>query len=205
MTHLHLSVLDLHQYGDLSVVPLKIECFLISLALHHHECYPDTFAHDWSNARHVTLLKSGQTCIDYSLSGPYFRGESGGRDGKTGWMFVKQVDPILTIQPTAFVLEMVSSAAQVHDGSEVDEVCSHLSKKYHVHKMDRLRTWTMGDVSNPSFPQRTAFRTGMVSAFWTWLCASGAILGCGFGRALGCKAAGLFCAGFYSIQKEHRS
>ena len=70
--------------------------------------------------------------------------------GKTGWMFVKQVDPILAIQPTAFVLEMVSSAAQVHDGSEVDEVCSRLSKKYHVHKMDRLRTWTMGDVSNRS-------------------------------------------------------
>ena len=76
------------------------------------ECYPDTFTHDWSNARHVTLLKSGQTCIDYSLSGPYFRGESGGRDGETGWMFVKQDDPILTIQPTAFVLEMVSSSAR---------------------------------------------------------------------------------------------
>ena len=85
--------------------PIKNRMFS---ALTGTECYPDTFAHDWSNARHVTLLKSGQTCIDYSLSGPYFRGESGGRDGKTGWMFVKQVDPILTIQPTAFVLEMVS-------------------------------------------------------------------------------------------------
>ena len=112
--------------------------------------YPDTFKHDWSSVNKVTLLKSGQTCIDYSLSGPYFRGEPGGRDGATGWMFTAQMDSILTIRPKAFVLEMVSSATRVHDGSEVDEVVSRLSEFYHVHKEDNFRVWTQGDVSNRS-------------------------------------------------------
>ena len=35
-------------------------------------CYDDTFTADWSSARNITYLKSGQTCTDYSLSGPYF-------------------------------------------------------------------------------------------------------------------------------------
>ena len=33
-------------------------------------CYDNTFTTDWSQAKNITYLKSGQTCTDYSLSGP---------------------------------------------------------------------------------------------------------------------------------------
>ena len=85
--------------------------------------------------------------IDYSDRGA---GDRRALFGETGWMFVQQVDPILTLKPAAFTLEMVSSASKVHDGSEVDEVCARLSEHYHVHRFNEFRTWRMGDVSNRS-------------------------------------------------------
>ena len=57
-------------------------------------CMGDTFGPTIESASRVRYLKSGQPCTDYSRSGKH-RGAS----GNTGWMFVKQTDVILRVQP----------------------------------------------------------------------------------------------------------
>ena len=96
------------------------------------------------------MLVSGQNCEDYAASGPVNSGKPCGAQGETGWMFVKQVDPILTLRPKAFMLEMTSNAVNVNEGREVREVCSRLSEHYYVHKVDRVQTSKYMDVSNRS-------------------------------------------------------
>lgn len=48
----------------------------------------DTFKVEWEEIESPDLLTSGQTCIDYSSSGP-----KTGEEGTPGWMFTSQVDP----------------------------------------------------------------------------------------------------------------
>ena len=102
----------------------------------------DTFEVDWSTIPSPDLLSSGQTCIDYSSSGPRT-----GENGETGWMFTAQVDPILALAPKSFVLEMVGNALRVNRGREVRKVVTRLSADYHV-KQQVIKTAAFGDGSN---------------------------------------------------------
>lgn len=102
----------------------------------------DTYAHDWEYMPTPDVLWSGQVCVDYSLSGPRT-----GAQGETGWMFVKQTDPILLLQPNAVIIEMVANALNIHGGEEVREVKERLSEQYHVHQKV-VRVWDYGDESN---------------------------------------------------------
>ena len=70
--------------------------------------------HDWGSVYTPNVLWSGQTCVDYSLSGPRT-----GSNGKTGWMFVEQTRPIIELQPDSVVLEMVANATRINGGREV--------------------------------------------------------------------------------------
>ena len=89
----------------------------------------DTFAVDWESGQHETpdLITSGQTCIDYSSSGPRT-----GENGDTGWMFLQQAQPLLTIQPNSFCLEMVANCLRVNKGSAVKRLIQKLRSKYIV-------------------------------------------------------------------------
>ena len=102
----------------------------------------DTYKTDFSKLPVPDILWSGQTCVDYSLSGP-----KTGEDGTTGWMFVQQTEPILQMQPNAVIIEMVGNAENIHDGREVNKVVAKLSTKYHVHRKV-LRVRDYGDESN---------------------------------------------------------
>ena len=112
------------------------------------ECLGDTFKVDWSQQRVPDLLDSGQNCEAYSGSGPRSQGLPAGRYHKTGWMFVKQVDHILTLQPTSIKLEMSEGANDTNDGEEIQMVMDGLSSMYYCHLCRRLPTWKYGDGSN---------------------------------------------------------
>lgn len=102
----------------------------------------DTYAVQWDHMPTPDIIWSGQTCVDYSLSGPRT-----GADGETGWMFVEQVKPIMKLQPKAVIIEMVANALNINGGREVRQVCEALSRAYHVHKkVVRVRDY--GDESN---------------------------------------------------------
>ena len=102
----------------------------------------DTFHIDYANVESPNMLIAGQTCVDYSSSGP-----KTGADGDTGWMFVKQADPILSLQPESFCLEMVANAIRIHGGKEVRQLVDKLRSKYVV-KYKVIRTIDHGDATN---------------------------------------------------------
>lgn len=104
----------------------------------------DTFAVDWESGQHESpdLITSGQTCIDYSSSGPRT-----GENGDTGWMFLQQAKPILTIQPNSFSLEMVANCLRVNKGSAVRRLIQKLRSKYVV-KSKAIRTVQFHDGTN---------------------------------------------------------
>ena len=102
----------------------------------------DTFKVNWSNQESPDLLISGAPCTNYSSSG-----NTKGDEGETGWMFVKQADPILTLEPKAFVLEQVSNVVNVHSGRELKTLISSLRKLY-VIKTKVIHTIDHGDGTN---------------------------------------------------------
>lgn len=102
----------------------------------------DTYKVDWTNVPAPDVLWSGQTCVDYSLSGPRT-----GAEGETGWMFVEQTKPIMQLQPSAVIIEMVANALHINGGAEVRQVEETLSEAYHVHTKV-VRVWDYGDESN---------------------------------------------------------
>ena len=73
-----------------------------------------TYTTEWKGKQSPNILWSGQTCTDYSRSGP-----KTGSNGKTGWMFVEQCKVIKELKPHIAILEMVSHALEVNDGVEV--------------------------------------------------------------------------------------
>ena len=106
------------------------------------ECLGDTFGVDWRIVERPWYLKSGQPCPDYARSG-----SKKGREGRTGWMFVEQVDEIFKIKPVVFRLEISDYIWQVNDGKEIKLVLNRLRRFYDIkHKI--LEVWTYGDVSS---------------------------------------------------------
>ena len=75
-------------------------CNKIWKELYDGDCLGDTFGVDWRKAERPWFLTSTQSCPDYSRSG-----SRKGQGGKTGWMFVDQVDVIFKIRPVCFKLE----------------------------------------------------------------------------------------------------
>lgn len=65
-------------------------------------CLGDTFLLDFEELKkkygHCNYLKSGMPCKDFSAC-PTSKGRRPGAQGKTGWMFVKQVQFILKYEP----------------------------------------------------------------------------------------------------------
>jgi site-specific DNA-cytosine methylase len=106
------------------------------------QCLGDTFGAAVWNALWVHYMKSGQPCIDYSLSGKCL-----GANGETGWMFVEQVKVILQHRPWAFCLEISDNAPFVNKGEEVQTVRERLSEQYVVYGRT-IRVWQYGDPSN---------------------------------------------------------
>ena len=102
----------------------------------------DTFNIDWHNQAVPDMLISGQPCTNYSSSGNQL-----GDEGETGHMFVAQAGPILTLEPSSFVLEMVANAQYVHKGRELDTLVSRLQHMYVV-KTKAIRTIDHGDGTN---------------------------------------------------------
>ena len=97
----------------------------------------DTFTTDFKEMPTPDVLWTGQTCVDYSLSGP-----KTGSEGDTGWMFVAQSKPIMELQPNVVIIEMVANALKVNDGAEVEAVKAALSTKYEIHqKVIRVRDY----------------------------------------------------------------
>ena len=109
------------------------------------KCLGDTFTADYSAEETPVLLTSGQPCPDYTLPG-----SKDGSKGKTGWMFVKQVEVILAIRPLMFRLEMTNNAVNINGGEDVKSVIRQLQVQYNV-QQDTLRVWDYGD---PSFRAR---------------------------------------------------
>ena len=110
-------------------------------------CIGDTFAHDYKQLRarygHVSYLKAGQPCTDYSSPGPHTgRGEG----SRTGWMYTAQGQCILDLQPDVVCLEQVAHIMKV-DKSAVDELITQLETHYVVH-CAIVNVWRYGDVSN---------------------------------------------------------
>ena len=110
-------------------------------------CIGDTFAHDYKQLRarygHVSYLKAGQPCTDYSSPGPHTgRGEG----SRTGWMYTAQGQCILDLQPDVVCLEQVAHIMKV-DKSAVDELITQLEIHYVVH-CAIVNVWRYGDVSN---------------------------------------------------------
>ena len=54
----------------------------------------DTWNVSWEKEESPDMLVSGQPCLNYSCSGNEL-----GEEGETGWMFVQQAEPILTLEP----------------------------------------------------------------------------------------------------------
>ena len=106
------------------------------------QCLGDTFGKAVTTAQWVHYLKTGQPCIDYSLSGKCL-----GSNGETGWMFVEQVKVILGQLPWAFCLEISDNAPFVNNGTEVQLVRERLSEQYVVYGRT-MRVWEYGDPSN---------------------------------------------------------
>ena len=130
-------------------------------------CLGDTTAwKEWISCvkQEVDYLKAGQPCPDYSSAGSGLG--AGGQNG--GELFVKQLEPILALNPKVVRLEMVPNALHVNGGAEVALVKSTLSKHYHVHE-SVLECWRHGD---PSVRQRlfiVALRRDLFSEEdWTW-------------------------------------
>ena len=110
--------------------------------LYNSECLGDTFDVNWREVERPWYLTSGQPCPDYSRSG-----SKKGRHGKTGWMFVDQVDEILKIRPICFRLEISDYIWQINNGEEIKKVLNRLRKFYDV-KHVILDVWKYGDVSS---------------------------------------------------------
>ena len=97
---------------------------------------------NWEDQLLVDLLITGQPCTNYSSS-DYKLGES----GDTGYMYVKQSEPILKIQPNTFCLEMVANVKNIDSGEATQKLKDALEHNY-VIKDKVIRTIDHGDASN---------------------------------------------------------
>ena len=105
-------------------------------------CHGDTFGKAVDKADRVSYMKSGQPCTDYSRAGT-----ATGSNGKTGWMFVAQVDVIMKALPWAVCLEISDYATEVNNGDEVVAVKTALEEAYVVY-VKLIAVWKHGDPSN---------------------------------------------------------
>ena len=106
------------------------------------KCLGDTFGAEVAQAKRPRYLKSGQPCTNYTRAGDEL-----GQDGETGWMFVKQTEVIIKLQPWAFCLEISDNAININGGKEVKQVKAKLSAQYVV-KCKLIQVWRHGDPSN---------------------------------------------------------
>lgn len=105
-------------------------------------CYGNTFEANWETIPWVAYMTSGQPCPDYARCG-----SRRGRFGKTGWMFVQQVEVILYMQPACIRLEISDYAWNINNGEEATYVIQQLESMYIVkHKL--MHVWQYGDGSN---------------------------------------------------------
>ena len=116
-------------------------------ALTRTPCLGDTFAHDYAQVRakygHVSYMKSGMPCTDWSLSGPKTGRSTAVR---TGWMYNAQITCILDLEPDTLCLEQVAHILHV-DKSAVTELITKLEEKYAVYS-GILNIWMYGDPCN---------------------------------------------------------
>ena len=110
-------------------------------------CLGDTFSHDYKQLRaqygHVSYLKSGQPCKDWSSPGPH---TGRGKGTETGWMYNAQSICILDLEPDVVCLEQVAHIMKV-DRTAVTDLTTQLETKYVVHTQV-VNVWWYGDVSN---------------------------------------------------------
>ena len=102
----------------------------------------DTFRVDWHTQAVPDMLISGQPCTNFSPSGNQL-----GEEGGTGHMYVSQAGPILTLEPSSFVLEMVANVTEVHNGRELKKLVDQLTTMYVV-KTKIIKTIDHGDGTN---------------------------------------------------------
>ena len=88
----------------------------------------DTFTVDWEGYGRPDLLLSGQPCTDHSSSG-----KRTGRNGTTGYMYLKQAEPITELQPYSFILEMVDNVLRIDGGRIVTDLMHELEADYVMH------------------------------------------------------------------------
>ena len=62
-------------------------------------------------------------------------------------MYVSQAGPILTLEPSSFVLEMVANVTEVHNGRELKKLVDQLTTMYVV-KTKIIKTIDHGDGTN---------------------------------------------------------
>jgi site-specific DNA-cytosine methylase len=110
------------------------------------KCLGNTFSDTskYTKLQRPVNITAGQPCTDYCLGG----GQEGA-EGQTGWMFVQQMQIILSVKPLTFRLEMSDNAVNINDGKEVLQIQDEASKLYFT-RQQVLRVWEHGDGSNRS-------------------------------------------------------
>ena len=85
------------------------------------------------------ILLSGMPCQDYSGLGSLH-----GSSGNTGYMFIKQADVILKLQPSAAILEMTGNV--INFVNDLRSLTDKLRATYVVHHQ-LVSCWRYGDCS----------------------------------------------------------